>query len=658
MPGRSSFADALRAHWRVPLGLVILLGGGFALLRLADRVDVWYQAAAWLLLVLVFILLVRKGIEALVGPVLFFDLVRTARRGRYALLRSFYVLLLLFVLFMVYTKQFGLDPVSGLANIMDEQTLPPSEMATFAAAFFHVFLVVQFVVIVILAPAFTAGAVAEEKEKRTLPDLLTTELTGREIIVGKLLSRVSHLILLLLGGLPILSLLQLLGGVDPSLLAAGFALTVTTAVGVGAIGVLCSVHCAKPRDAVFLTYVIVATVQFLSTFVAVMFYRVDFASPVGFGAGTVLVGNIPWAYYQLTELSQTGQLPDMLPWVLLQYIAFNGCLTFACVLFAMLGLRRKALPDEGRRLPPGAIPVHVYRRQRVASKHPRLGDRPPMVWKECYVEPGLQLHPAGQQILSMVSIIVLSLVGTLFFCGVAVTALGRGGLPGWSNDLMRYCVPGLATIGLLGMALRAAGTFSSEREKQTLDSLLTSDLTANEILLAKAWGCLWSMKTLGLVLAVMIGIGTITAGIFPPFVVLLVLALAAQSAFVIALGTYCSLVSKTTLRATVGTISVMLAVMLGHELVLLIEKTLCHIFSLPHLSATLDRFHTFGLTPPLTLATFIVTFTSSDLTHGELNVDPDRIIAGVWGTVFYGVLALLLWWRVRSKFAAVTGRLR
>src|SRR5690348_5931531 len=75
---------------------------------------------------------VRGGPGMLGGPVLLFDAVRTARRTHLALLRALYALLLLVVLFVVYTRWFGRDLAAGLAGIMDEQALPTSELARFA----------------------------------------------------------------------------------------------------------------------------------------------------------------------------------------------------------------------------------------------------------------------------------------------------------------------------------------------------------------------------------------------------------------------------------------------------------------------------------------------------------------------------------------------
>src|SRR5262249_22974056 len=153
-------------------------------------------------------------------PILLFDAVRTARRSRLTLLRSLYALALLIVLFAVHVKWFGFGPdlLQGFAGFMQEQHIPPSMQARFAAAFFHTFLAIQAVAVLVLTPTFLAGAIAEECEKGTLPMLLTTHLSNREILLGKLASRVGLLVLLLLTGVPVLALLQLLGGVDPVLI--------------------------------------------------------------------------------------------------------------------------------------------------------------------------------------------------------------------------------------------------------------------------------------------------------------------------------------------------------------------------------------------------------------------------------------------------------
>src|SRR6185369_16912582 len=110
--------------------------------------------------------------------------------------------------------------------------------------------------------------------------------------------------------------------------------------------------------------------------------------------------------------------------------------------------------------------------------------------------------------------------------------------------------------------------------------------------------CFWGMRRTGIILGLMIGAGMLTLGVLPQFVPLLLLAIAAQAAFAVSLGMYCSLVSKTTLRATVATVCSFLGITLGHFLVLLVVTTLCHLLGAPSVASGLWEFHWYGLTPP------------------------------------------------------------
>lgn len=133
----------------------------------------------------------------LLGPVLLFDLIRTARRGRYVLLRCIYSLVLLGVLWSVYS-QFsagftGQRPsfqarvwnaqvqMTGPRVFTDYWTARRKEMARFAEAFFSTFIIVQLGAVVLLTPAYTAGTIAEEKDRKTLEFLLATDLKDHEI---------------------------------------------------------------------------------------------------------------------------------------------------------------------------------------------------------------------------------------------------------------------------------------------------------------------------------------------------------------------------------------------------------------------------------------------------------------------------------------------
>jgi len=73
----------------------------------------------------------------------------------------------------------------------------------------------QLVLLLFLAPIFSAGALTVEKEQRTLASLLTSLLRPSQIWWGKLVASLAFVMLLLVAGLPVLSTVFAFGGVGP-----------------------------------------------------------------------------------------------------------------------------------------------------------------------------------------------------------------------------------------------------------------------------------------------------------------------------------------------------------------------------------------------------------------------------------------------------------
>ncbi len=188
----------------------------------------------------------------LVGPIFLHELTAIARRGRCFLLRECYASGMFFVVLWIYWNG---------ASSFETGVVEPDVLAEFTLHFFLIFLGVQFVVAVLLTPLLVATAITDEKERRTLEFLLATDLRNREIVLGKLAARLGNLLLLLFVGLPILSLLQFLGGVEPNLLVAGFAFVLLTVVSLAALSILISVHSTRSRSAVLCTYLVAIAYQ-------------------------------------------------------------------------------------------------------------------------------------------------------------------------------------------------------------------------------------------------------------------------------------------------------------------------------------------------------------------------------------------------------------
>ncbi len=80
--------------------------------------------------------------------------------------------------------------------------------------FFHTLVAVQLAVVLLAAPAATAGAICVDKSRGTLLHAFVTDLTDREIVLGKLGARLAPVLVLLACGLPVLALGSFLGGID------------------------------------------------------------------------------------------------------------------------------------------------------------------------------------------------------------------------------------------------------------------------------------------------------------------------------------------------------------------------------------------------------------------------------------------------------------
>jgi ABC-type transport system involved in multi-copper enzyme maturation permease subunit len=98
----------------------------------------------------------------------------------------------------------------------------------------------QMGVLLLLAPALSAGGITIEKEQRTMAGLLTSLLEPKDIWWGKFVSSILFLFVLEVSALPILSLSFVFGGVSPLevLLVAGITLLVLASM--CSIGLWCS----------------------------------------------------------------------------------------------------------------------------------------------------------------------------------------------------------------------------------------------------------------------------------------------------------------------------------------------------------------------------------------------------------------------------------
>jgi len=96
---------------------------------------------------------------------------------------------------------------------------------------------VELLLIIFIAPAFTAGAITGERERQTYDLLQTTLLSPASFVIGKLESALGYIVLLLAAGIPLQSLAFLFGGVSETELILSLLILFITAVTLGTVGI-------------------------------------------------------------------------------------------------------------------------------------------------------------------------------------------------------------------------------------------------------------------------------------------------------------------------------------------------------------------------------------------------------------------------------------
>lgn len=148
---------------------------------------------------------------------------------------------------------------------------------------FAVLTILQMALVLFITPSLTAGAISSEREKQTLNILLTTTQSSTQIIIGKLLSSVAFLVLMLIAGLPLYSLVFLFGGVSPSQLISIFLFYLVTVVAIGSIGVMFSTITKRTIVAMIATY---GSIIFLGGITAFFFFLTMAFHQMGNNIGT------------------------------------------------------------------------------------------------------------------------------------------------------------------------------------------------------------------------------------------------------------------------------------------------------------------------------------------------------------------------------------
>lgn len=114
--------------------------------------------------------------------------------------------------------------------------------------------VLEFVMLVFIMPAITAGSISGERERRTLDMMLTTKMTPAQLVLGKLLSSLSTVMLMIISSLPILAMVFVYGGVTLTDISKLLLCYIAAALFIGSLGICCSALCKKTMISTVISY--------------------------------------------------------------------------------------------------------------------------------------------------------------------------------------------------------------------------------------------------------------------------------------------------------------------------------------------------------------------------------------------------------------------
>lgn len=440
----------------------------------------------------------------LFGPVFAREATIAPRRGRFYLARAGYAA--------------GLGLVVGTAWLVltgTQQVREVGDLARFGALLFQVLAPLQAVMAWFFAALLVAGSVAQEKDRGTLVLLLSTDMTNRELVLGKLAAGLLLVVVMLLAGLPVFMFTVLFGGVCAAQIWRVMVVTLGGVVFCGSLGSMLAFWREKTFQA--LALVVLGLVAWAVVGEAGLL-AVRAAQWGGMVGERAAMGLSPWRAVLAAARPQTAGGGGWL-WLDLPAGVFLGATALGAAVLnaaAIWGARRWNPPAECQGLRPGeavrtsstslsspfgieaggegglqdtpSVPLTTG----ALADQPAAARRPgrirhvwnnPIIWRE------VRTWAYGRKLL---------LVRAAYLLLVALAAVGLHGMIR-HEQLAAYAggaavlVP-LAMLSLVLVNAQAVTSMTSERDAKALDLLLVTDLSPREIVFGKLGGVFYNTK--------------------------------------------------------------------------------------------------------------------------------------------------------------------
>ncbi len=364
-----------------------------------------------------------------------------------------------------------------------QQYRSPGATARFGAYVFQIFAFIQLTLLLFAGLLFSAGNVAAEKDRRTLLLLLMTDLKDRELVLGKLLASLLNVFTLLLCSLPLFVFVRLLGGV--SLLQIGWLLAITGAAvyAAGSWGILVAFWREKTFQTLSIS--LLGLVAFLAI-VEMLTFLVGPQTSAGEWIGALDPYRSLLRVVSPFSMGGLSRISELSLWHSL------GVLLGLAVLLNLITIvnLRNWNPSKS-----------VF----VAVKEDKSGGRTrqartvwnrPILWRE------IMTKAYGRKIflIKLAYILFAGLIGLALFRGGATDALVLG-MVSWQG--LGFVL--LALLSLMLVNAQAVTSITSERDGQTLEVLLVTEISPREFIGGKLLGVFYNAREALLVPLLFVG---------------------------------------------------------------------------------------------------------------------------------------------------------
>ncbi|MDI9442821.1 MAG: ABC transporter permease subunit [Planctomycetota bacterium] len=358
-----------------------------------------------------------------------------------------------FVLLFAYVALLGIVVYAAWPQVdrLDLRARPAE-----ALRLVNMFFLGQYVLLSRITPSVAAGTITGEKEKKTYEMLLASPMRPAAIVLGKLLAAMVHLAVLVFCSLPIVMLCLPLGGVHYTEVLATYVAMAASVLTFGMISMAASSYFPRTVAAQLVSYLIILPMALLG----VLFYGVfqDLAA--------------------IRLLALLGVFP-------------SGCLVVCAVLMAAISKRLMHPPDVGAEAQE-VVDLEEEQREAIgmvirSDQFPDNLFAPPK--RSDFMSDGvnpvfdkeIRSELFGHGTLMLRLVIQLSMALALLIMAVCLYIK-----PAWAPWYVSYVL----LFNMLVGPVFAAGSVTNERERQTLELLLTTTLSPWQILSGKLYSSL------------------------------------------------------------------------------------------------------------------------------------------------------------------------